>query len=114
MYLKPLMIIFMSVAPFLLSLQGDFVFDDTEAIVKNKDISSESWLDCFSNDFWGTSIKSNHSHKSYRPLTIITFRYEHYCKFLLAKLDFDAKDRNLNDFIDLRAFWEYSVTNTTL
>ncbi|XP_039745283.1 protein O-mannosyl-transferase TMTC4 isoform X2 [Pararge aegeria] len=74
MYFKLLVILSVSAAPFLFSIQGDFVFDDSEAIVKNKDITSTSWLDSFSNDFWGTNIKSNHSHKSYRPLTIITYR----------------------------------------
>ena len=26
------------------------------------------------NDFWGTSMADPHSHKSYRPLTVLTFR----------------------------------------
>ncbi|XP_052737312.1 protein O-mannosyl-transferase TMTC4 isoform X2 [Bicyclus anynana] len=74
MYFKLFIIFTVSAAPFLFSLHGDFVFDDSEAIVKNKDVTSKSWLDSFSNDFWGTNIKSNHSHKSYRPLTILTYR----------------------------------------
>lgn len=69
-----LYITFVSSIPFMFSLQGDFVFDDSEAIVKNKDISSDSWLQPFFNDFWGTNIRSNLSHKSYRPLTILTYR----------------------------------------
>ncbi|CAG2122566.1 unnamed protein product, partial [Medioppia subpectinata] len=28
----------------------------------------------FETDYWGTDITSEHSHKSYRPLTVITFR----------------------------------------
>lgn len=28
----------------------------------------------WSNDFWGTNLSSNSSHKSYRPLTVLTFR----------------------------------------
>ncbi|CAG9782978.1 unnamed protein product [Diatraea saccharalis] len=67
-------LLFLSSFPYIFTLRGDFVFDDTEAIVKNKDVSSESWTDCFYNDFWGTNIKSNLSHKSYRPFTILTFR----------------------------------------
>ncbi|XP_034841025.1 protein O-mannosyl-transferase TMTC4-like [Maniola hyperantus] len=74
MYFKPLFIVIVSLAPFLFTLQGYFVFDDSEAILKNKDVTSGSWLDSFRDDFWGTSITSNHSHKSYRPLTILTFR----------------------------------------
>lgn len=74
MTFKLLGLVFLSSFPFLFTLNGDFVFDDSEAILKNKDITSESWIDCFYNDFWGTDIKSNLSHKSYRPLTIISFR----------------------------------------
>ena len=29
----------------------------------------------FSNDFWGDPISSPESHKSYRPLTVLTFRW---------------------------------------
>ena len=28
----------------------------------------------FVHDFWGTKLASNSSHKSYRPLTVLTFR----------------------------------------
>ncbi|XP_032517766.2 protein O-mannosyl-transferase TMTC4-like [Danaus plexippus] len=73
-----LCITFVSSIPFMFSLQGDFVFDDSEAIVKNKDISSDSWLQPFFNDFWGTNIRSNLSHKSYRPLTILTYRLNYF------------------------------------
>lgn len=71
---KLLGIILSSTLPYSFSLTGNFVFDDSEAILKNKDVISDSWLDPFKNDFWGTSIKSNVSHKSYRPLTIISYR----------------------------------------
>lgn len=71
---KKLVIICISCIPFLFTLNGDFVFDDTEAIVKNKDVTSESWTDPFFHDFWGADIKSDLSHKSYRPLTILSYR----------------------------------------
>ncbi|XP_022919207.2 protein O-mannosyl-transferase TMTC4-like [Onthophagus taurus] len=58
------------------TLFGSFVFDDTEAIVKNKDVNPKSSLiDVFKNDFWGGDISKNTSHKSYRPLTILTYRF---------------------------------------
>ncbi|KAF5275683.1 hypothetical protein FQA39_LY06795 [Lamprigera yunnana] len=58
---------------------GAFVFDDTEAIVKNKDVISSTPLkDVFKNDFWGTDITSNLSHKSYRPFVILTYRINAY------------------------------------
>ncbi|KAM3966715.1 LOW QUALITY PROTEIN: protein O-mannosyl-transferase Tmtc4 [Aphomia sociella] len=78
MFIKLLSIVCLSILPFVFSLHGDFVFDDSEAILKNKDISSESWSDPFYNDFWGTNIKSNSSHKSYRPLTVLSFRIQYY------------------------------------
>lgn len=61
-------------------LQGDFVFDDSAAIVTNKLIATSNpgpWTDVFSHDFWGTPILSPNSHKSYRPLTTLTFRIEY-------------------------------------
>ncbi len=82
------------------SLDGDFTFDDqvrrTEwnqltiplidnhllkqvAIVKNRDVTdrSTSYIRIFSNDFWGSNITDPTSHKSYRPLTILSFHWEH-------------------------------------
>ncbi|XP_017779427.1 PREDICTED: transmembrane and TPR repeat-containing protein 4-like [Nicrophorus vespilloides] len=57
------------------TLFGTFVFDDSEAIVKNKDVMPQTpILQLFQNDFWGTNISLNSSHKSYRPLTIMTYR----------------------------------------
>lgn len=79
-------------------LTGDFVFDDTVAIVANPDVSvrgarvhrvakwwraptitsqanaSTQWWAMLQHDYWGTPISSNSSHKSYRPLTVATFR----------------------------------------
>ncbi|XP_068628548.1 protein O-mannosyl-transferase TMTC4-like [Battus philenor] len=71
---KYILIFCLSCFPFLSTLSGDFVFDDTEAIINNKDVVSEIWTSTFFNDFWGTNIKSNLSHKSYRPLTTLSFR----------------------------------------
>ncbi|XP_057669098.1 protein O-mannosyl-transferase TMTC4-like isoform X1 [Diorhabda carinulata] len=67
-----------SVAAFICycnTLGGTFVFDDNEAIVKNKDVMpyTNIW-NIFKNDFWGTDITLNSSHKSYRPLTILSYR----------------------------------------
>ncbi|XP_071455403.1 protein O-mannosyl-transferase TMTC4-like [Hetaerina americana] len=76
---RPLSIVIVALAAFLTyfnSLDGNFVFDDSEAIVKNKDVHPEAPLwNVFQNDFWGTPLKSNNSHKSYRPLTVLTFRW---------------------------------------
>uniref|UniRef100_A0A3P8S248 dolichyl-phosphate-mannose--protein mannosyltransferase n=1 Tax=Amphiprion percula TaxID=161767 RepID=A0A3P8S248_AMPPE len=60
---------------FINSYDGEFVFDDSEAIVNNKDLRPTAPLNnIWSNDFWGSNLSSNSSHKSYRPLTVLTFR----------------------------------------
>uniref|UniRef100_A0A3Q0T3I4 dolichyl-phosphate-mannose--protein mannosyltransferase n=1 Tax=Amphilophus citrinellus TaxID=61819 RepID=A0A3Q0T3I4_AMPCI len=60
---------------FINSYDGEFVFDDSEAIVNNKDLRPTTSLsNIWTNDFWGTNLSSNSSHKSYRPLTVLTFR----------------------------------------
>ena len=57
------------------SLGLQFCFDDEIAIIRNQDImSNTSWGDLLYNDFWGRPIGSEDSHKSYRPLTVATFR----------------------------------------
>ncbi|GFR21026.1 protein O-mannosyl-transferase Tmtc3 [Trichonephila clavata] len=57
------------------ALHCGFVFDDISAIRDNKDLRpSTPLLNIFFNDFWGTPIHKEHSHKSYRPLCVLTFR----------------------------------------
>lgn len=57
------------------SLNGEFVHDDIPAIVTNADVTGgNSVLKIFKNDFWGTPMSDTGSHKSYRPLTTLTFR----------------------------------------
>uniref|UniRef100_UPI00358F7ACC protein O-mannosyl-transferase TMTC1 n=1 Tax=Myxine glutinosa TaxID=7769 RepID=UPI00358F7ACC len=57
------------------SLRGDFVHDDTFAIVGNPDAWPGSPLArLFGNDFWGKPLTDSRSHKSYRPLCVLTFR----------------------------------------
>lgn len=74
--ISALIVFVISVVCFVNSYDGDFVFDDSEAVVGNKDILPTSpLLDLFSNDFWGKKLDSKTSHKSYRPLTVLTFRY---------------------------------------
>nr|XP_006817999.1 PREDICTED: transmembrane and TPR repeat-containing protein 1-like [Saccoglossus kowalevskii] len=61
------------------SLEGDFVHDDIMAIRDNEDIRPGSPIrDVFLNDFWGKRMSDNTSHKSYRPLCVLTFRMNYY------------------------------------
>uniref|UniRef100_A0A672IIM1 dolichyl-phosphate-mannose--protein mannosyltransferase n=1 Tax=Salarias fasciatus TaxID=181472 RepID=A0A672IIM1_SALFA len=57
------------------SVHGELVHDDVWAIVNNPDVRAGSGLrSIFSNDFWGKRMADNSSHKSYRPLCILTFK----------------------------------------
>ena len=58
------------------SLDGEFVHDDLSAITTNRDVigASPSAWDFLRNDFWGTALVDPRSHKSYRPLTVLTFK----------------------------------------
>uniref|UniRef100_A0A8C2ZZ33 dolichyl-phosphate-mannose--protein mannosyltransferase n=1 Tax=Cyclopterus lumpus TaxID=8103 RepID=A0A8C2ZZ33_CYCLU len=57
------------------SLRGELVHDDVWAIVNNPDVRpGSSFRNIFSNDFWGKRMADNTSHKSYRPLCILTFK----------------------------------------
>ncbi|XP_024431569.2 protein O-mannosyl-transferase TMTC1 isoform X2 [Desmodus rotundus] len=58
------------------SLQGEFVHDDVWAIVNNPDLRPGAPLrwSIFANDFWGKGMAENTSHKSYRPLCVLTFK----------------------------------------
>ena len=66
-----------STLSYLSSLEGDFVFDDHRAILTNDDLdgTKTSLWDVFQHDFWGGSMSRVESHKSYRPLTVLTYRY---------------------------------------
>ena len=62
-------------ALYLNTLSCGFAFDDKAVIVDNQDVRPNvSWTNVFTNDFWGTPMSSPDSHKSYRPLTVATFR----------------------------------------
>ena len=57
------------------SLGLQFCFDDAAAIVENEDLRPNvSLMNLLQNDFWGTPMDDKDSHKSYRPLTVATFR----------------------------------------
>ncbi|XP_049275485.1 protein O-mannosyl-transferase TMTC1-like [Rhipicephalus sanguineus] len=67
------------------SLDGDFVHDDIVAVVGNPDVTGESRRHALSsssslwiNDFWGRPMADPRSHKSYRPLTVLSFRANYY------------------------------------
>ncbi|MEW5299918.1 MAG: hypothetical protein WDW36_002888 [Sanguina aurantia] len=58
------------------TLPAEFAFDDYFAVVYNGDVNRDAnpIVQLLSHDFWGQSISSDMSHKSYRPLTALSFR----------------------------------------
>ena len=46
-----------------------------EAVQKDIHDPNASWEQIFSNDYWGRPMNSPSSHKSWRPLTVLSFRY---------------------------------------
>ena len=57
------------------SIWAEFAFDDLEAVIRNNDVKGNTRFgQLFVNDFWGNDVSSNLSHKSYRPLTVLTLR----------------------------------------
>ncbi|GIY68311.1 protein O-mannosyl-transferase TMTC4 [Caerostris extrusa] len=72
-------IFFISIICYGNSINGEFVFDDSEAVINNFDLKPDTPLsNIFKNDFWGTKLTHNSSHKSYRPLTVLTFRLNYF------------------------------------
>ena len=62
-------------ALYLNTLSCGFAFDDKAVILDNQDLRPNvSWSNVLLNDYWGTPMSSPDSHKSYRPLTVATFR----------------------------------------
>ncbi|XP_070539310.1 protein O-mannosyl-transferase TMTC4-like [Ptychodera flava] len=55
-----------------------FTLDDREALIHNRDLRPETPVtQLLAHDFWGYNISLNGSHKSYRPLTVLTLRWNY-------------------------------------
>ena len=65
----------LGIALYLNTLDCGLCFDDISAITNNEDLRPETpWTNLIWNDFWGTPMAQEGSHKSYRPLCVATFR----------------------------------------
>jgi len=69
-------------APWLPALQYDFsggFFMDDAMIKKNPNVYEElNWQRLFRTDYWGLDMfEGDWTHKSFRPLTVLTFRWNH-------------------------------------
>eukprot|EP00935_MAST-01C_sp_MAST-1C-sp1_P001709 g1709.t1 len=53
----------------------EFVYDDPGAILANVDVVSPiDWQRLLSHDFWGRDLEEPVSHRSFRPITVLSFR----------------------------------------
>jgi hypothetical protein len=58
------------------SLHGKFVYDDAGSVKKNVVVNGQAPLaEVWTRDFWGTPMSQSQSHKSFRPVTTLTFRW---------------------------------------
>ncbi|GMR34079.1 hypothetical protein PMAYCL1PPCAC_04274, partial [Pristionchus mayeri] len=68
----------LAIVPFALSIDGEFVFDDRKTIVENGVVrGTKPLVEVFTTDYWGDPLAAKISHKSYRPLTTLTFWLNH-------------------------------------
>ncbi|KYM94696.1 Transmembrane and TPR repeat-containing protein 4 [Cyphomyrmex costatus] len=106
--LSPWIIVILSLC-FVNSYDGDFVFDDTEAIVNNIDVRETPFWDIFQNDFWGTKLSHKQSHKSYRPFTILSFRLQFWLRQGLVSQDYHIVNIILHSTICLLTLFVYNI-----
>ncbi len=67
------------------TVPSGFVWDDRAAIIGNADVHGTQPLsELFQHDFWGQDMTLHDSHKSYRPLTVLTYRFNHWLHGLSA------------------------------
>lgn len=57
------------------SLTGGWVYDDAGSVIKNVVVNGMvDWKEAFTRDFWGTEMKLEQSHKSFRPITTLSLK----------------------------------------
>eukprot|EP00658_Telonema_sp_P-2_P036460 TRINITY_DN26369_c0_g2_i2.p1 TRINITY_DN26369_c0_g2~~TRINITY_DN26369_c0_g2_i2.p1 ORF type:complete len:217 (+),score=36.96 TRINITY_DN26369_c0_g2_i2:116-766(+) len=59
------------------TLSGPFLYDDRGTVKVNPVVSerdSTPWTEAFSRDFWGQPMQDSDSHKSFRPVTTLSYR----------------------------------------
>lgn len=82
-----LILILITVLIYVNSLKCGFVYDDRRAILENRDVvpsvdsssvleGARSFLFLWTNDYWGNPMHSAGSHKSYRPLVILSYKIQ--------------------------------------
>jgi Domain of unknown function (DUF1736) len=85
------------------ALRGKWVYDDAGSVAKNVVVTGQvPWKDAFTRDFWGTPMSEPASHKSFRPVTTLTF-----------KLNWDLANHLGTNDTDLHTYY-FHVVNVLL
>ncbi|KAL0037384.1 hypothetical protein WJX79_005166 [Trebouxia sp. C0005] len=87
-----------SLALFGNTWSAGFAFDDNFAVVNNGDVTGSAPLaEIWQHDFWGQQIRSDQSHKSYRPVTILSLRVINWAGKLLPNgVNWHSADKHDN------------------
>ena len=73
------------------ALHGKWVYDDSGSVAKNVVvIGAVPWTDAFTRDFWGTSMSEVTSHKSFRPITTLSFKLNYLFNSYMDKDPLDT------------------------
>nr|XP_039261705.1 protein O-mannosyl-transferase TMTC3-like isoform X1 [Styela clava] len=103
-------IIFTSVILYFNTTFCGFVFDDFSAVLNNKDLDvNATWSNLLWNDYWGTPMHLERSHKSYRPLTVLTFKLNNLM-FGLEASSFHVVNIVLHISVCVLYYWMCCVT----
>ena len=58
------------------ALRGAFIYDDVASVLNNDVVLVKvDWREAFTRDFWGQLMIHPASHKSFRPITTLTLRW---------------------------------------
>jgi protein O-mannosyl-transferase len=81
------------------ALHGSFVYDDAGSIKMNAVVTGKvPWTEAFYRDFWGTKMNEIQSHKSFRPITTLSFKLNWmYALYEIHRKKQKTNDRNVND-----------------
>jgi protein O-mannosyl-transferase len=97
------LVVALAVVVHLNALPNDFAYDDLFAITRNGDVTTSPLSDIFVHDFWGQDITRNDSHKSYRPVTTLSFRLSN-ALWGLHPLPFRAENLLLHAAVSLLVY----------
>jgi len=65
----------LAVSAYVNTLQNDFVWDDTQQVLRNPDIGGAGWSHFFTSDVWAFTHPGERSRNNYyRPLQMLTYR----------------------------------------